>query len=93
MISCFVVLVSKIRFSFYNTHLVQVMLVDTCSADCKWKKKGITVEEGEVVGFVKVPKKVKICEKNVLKYKLEKNVDPGYKIACNGMNIYIYFKF
>ena len=70
-----------------NTNLVQVMLVGTCSADCEWKEKGVTVKEGEVVGFVKVPKKVKICEKNgKLKYKREKDVAPGYKIACNGIN-------
>ena len=71
---------------------MQAVLVGTCSADCKWREKGITVKEGEVVGFVRVPKKVKICKKNVLKYKLEKDVAPGYKIACNGINIY-NFKF
>ena len=67
------------------------MLVVSCSADCEWKQKGITVKEGEVVGFIPkkkfTPKKVKICEKNgKLKYKPEEDVAPGYKIACSGIN-------
>ena len=86
MVVCsFVVLVSKISFVFVKTHLVQVMLVGTCSADCEWKQKGIIVKEGEVVGFSRVSKKVKICERNVLKYKLEKDVALGFKMACNGI--------
>ena len=85
MVCCFVVLVSKHCSAFVNTHSVQAMLVGTCSADCKWREKGITVKEGEVVGFSRVSKKVKICEKNVLKYKLEKDVAPGFKMACNGI--------
>ena len=93
VVCCFVALVSKLSFSFVNTNLVQVVLVGSCSADCKWRKKGITVKEGEVVGFSRVSKKVKICEKNVLKYKLEKDVAPGYKIACNGINISLKLKF
>ena len=77
---------------------MQVILVGSCCADCEWKQKGITVNEGEVVGFIPqkkfTPKKVKICEKNgKLKYKPEEDVAPGYKIACNGINTqntYIY---
>jgi hypothetical protein len=86
VVCCFIALVSNHYLSllFDNTHLVQVMLVGTCSADCKWREKGITVKDGEVVGFSRVSKKVKICEENVLKYKLA----TGYKIACNGINIY-----
>ena len=64
-------------FSFDKTHLVQVVLVGSCSADCKWNQKGITVKEGDVVGFRPktkfTPKKVKICQKSgKLKYKPEK---------------------
>ena len=62
-------------------------MFDSCLADCKWKQKGkeITVKEGEAVGFIKKLKLIKICDKSgKLKYKKEKDVPRGYKIACNG---------
>ena len=55
-----------------------------CSADCEWKKKGITVQEGEVVNFIVAAKKVGICEGGRIRYKKESKVDPGYTLACNG---------
>ena len=55
-----------------------------CLSDCEWKKKGLTVREGEVVAFIRPNKKVKICENGRLTYKLESKVKPGYKLACNG---------
>ena len=42
---------------------------------CEWKKKGITVQEGEVVNFIVAAKKVGICEGGRIKYKKESKVD------------------
>ena len=55
-----------------------------CLSDCEWKKKGITVGEGEVVDFIPPKKKVGICENGRITYKLESEVKKGYKLACNG---------
>merc|ERR1719334_1397814 len=60
------------------------LYVDTCMSDCKWRKKGITVKEGEVVGFSRVSKKVQICEKGILSFKLEKDLGKPLSLACNG---------
>eukprot|EP00092_Neocalanus_flemingeri_P065278 GFUD01079327.1.p1 GENE.GFUD01079327.1~~GFUD01079327.1.p1 ORF type:complete len:109 (-),score=22.99 GFUD01079327.1:59-385(-) len=68
--------------------MVLAVCVDYSLADCKWKEKGITVKEGEVVGFIPkkkfTPQKIKICEKSgKLKYIPETDA-PGYNIGCNG---------
>ena len=72
-----------------NVSVPQVVVSGQCLADCEWKKKGITVGEGEVVGFIVPKKKVGICENGRITYKLEKEVKKGYKLACNGeMNLF-----
>ena len=51
-------------------------------SDCEWKKKKITVKEGEAVRFLKKGGKVRICEDGILKYK--KIADVQFTLACNG---------
>ena len=64
--------------------IVQVLLVARSSlSDCLWKQKGLTVGEGEAIGFKKKTGKVKICQDGKIKVKTEKLVK--FTIACNGM--------
>ena len=59
-----------------------IILVGSCLADCLWKEKGITVGEGEAIGFNKKMKKVKVCKDGKIKVKKEKLVK--FTLACNG---------
>merc|ERR1719273_1712756 len=59
-----------------------VMFLALAAADCDWKEKDITVQEGEAVRFLKKFKKVKLCLDGKLKYKPIKDVE--FTIACNG---------
>ena len=69
---------------YITTTVVMLVMVHYSVQDCEWKKKGITVGEGEVVDFIPPKKKVGICERGRITYKLESKVKKGYKLACNG---------
>ena len=64
------------------------MLIDFCTADCEWGEKGLTVEEGEVVGFKSVPKKIRFCKNGKLIYKLEWLFEGNIKLV-NMVNIFL----
>ena len=76
----------------------QVTFLASVAAECEWKEKEITVQEGEAVRFLllllllmmivtirflKKFKKVKLCLDGKLQYKPIKDVE--FTLACNGM--------
>ena len=63
-----------------------LMLARSSLSDCLWKQKGLTVGEGEAIGFKKKSGKVKICQDGKIKVKKEKLVK--FTIACNGMYLF-----
>merc|ERR1711892_1113786 len=59
-----------------------LLFVENCVPECLWKQTGLTVGEGEAVGFNKKRGKVKICDGGKIKVKNEKLVQ--FTLACNG---------
>merc|ERR1711892_913880 len=59
-----------------------LLFVENCVPECLWKQTGLTVREGEAVGFNKERGKVKICDGGKIKVKNEKLVQ--FTLACNG---------
>ena len=70
--------------TLHHLHDLQVVAsLQVSLADCQWEEKGLTVGEGEVVGFMPEKSKVQICKKGKLVFRKEKRVSP-YTLACNG---------